>query len=110
MAERELEWEANAPVGHHIAVQQTGGLWRGIPRFAIMALIEDPRRPDKVVPVALEDVLVNRKPGQLEIRLMCPCRQPDCTAHWSLKGTRRGNHPQRFGAGVESLARSILKK
>ena len=107
----EPDLEAAPPVGAHMAVQQANGLWAGIPRYAIIALIENRQKVDKIQVIGLVDIRINHgEHNKIEILGMCPCRQKDCTRRVKLSGSWKGNHPQKFGSDVENLARSVLKK
>lgn len=76
-----------------------------------MALVERPDRIEKILPVGLVDVRLNKGDhNKVELLFICPCRQPGCTRSLKLSGSWRGEHPAKWGTELERLASSLLKK
>lgn len=86
-----------APKGAHLAVV-TGadGSAMAIPVGALMYVVLDPTRPDRVWPMEL--VKVTEK----GLRFRCPCRKPNCTRVLRYSLTAEGHHPPSAGAVASS--------
>lgn len=82
-------WEGEAPSEPHLAlVVDANGDSIAIPPGAKLFIVENPEKPDGIVPVFL--VKVSRK--QLVVR--CNCGRPKCTRVGKYKATWTGFHPQ----------------
>lgn len=71
----------------HLGVYMGDGTVMRIPRGAIIAIIEDPTRLDKVLPMVITKVTMKA------LDFKCACGNPDCTRKLRYRAERAGYHP-----------------
>jgi hypothetical protein len=80
-----------APEGAHLAVVTSAtGEALAVPVGATIFLVEDPTRPDKIIPMILTKVSTKTW------RFLCGCGQRECNRVMEYRLTAKGHHPDRL--------------